>query len=100
MLSYTNTLLHHLVEAGKCIYTRTNKDFRDLNLITFHVSDLMRSKLQCSENGFITLLRVMYMLEKDSSMKDKFKIIRIKNKLDQPANNIIVNYLFLGKVQC
>lgn len=33
-------------------------------------------------------------------MSGKFKLVRIKNKLDEPANNIMVNYLFMGKVQC
>ena len=42
----------------------------------------------------------MYLLDENSSMKDKFKLVRIKNKLDEPANNIIINYLFMGKVLC
>ncbi len=42
----------------------------------------------------------MYLLDKDSEMKDKFKLVRIKSKLDDPANNIMINYLFMGKVQC
>jgi hypothetical protein len=42
----------------------------------------------------------MYLLDRSDSMRDKFKLVRIKNKLDEPANNIIVNYLFMGKVQC
>ena len=33
-------------------------------------------------------------------MKGKFKLVRIKNKLDDPSNNIMVNYLFMGRVQC
>ena len=33
-------------------------------------------------------------------MKNKFKLVRVKNKLDDPANNIIINYLLMGKVQC
>ena len=33
-------------------------------------------------------------------MKDKFRLVRIKNKLDDPANNVMVNYLFMGKVLC
>lgn len=33
-------------------------------------------------------------------MRNKFKLVRIKNKLDDPANNIMINYLFMGKVQC
>ena len=42
----------------------------------------------------------MYLLDENSSMKDKFKLVRIKNKLDEPAKNIIINYLFMGKVLC
>jgi hypothetical protein len=33
-------------------------------------------------------------------MHQKFKLVRVKNKLDEPANNIMVNYLFMGRVQC
>jgi hypothetical protein len=40
------------------------------------------------------------MLDSSESMRGKFKLVRIKNKLDEPANNIMVNYLFMGKVQC
>ena len=40
------------------------------------------------------------MLDQNESMKNKFKLVRIKNKLDDPANNILINYLFMGKVQC
>ncbi len=42
----------------------------------------------------------MYLLDNASEMKDKFKLVRIKSKLDEPANNIMINYLFMGKVQC
>ena len=42
----------------------------------------------------------MYLLENDESMKGKFKLVRIKNKLDDPANNIMINYLFMGKITC
>ena len=42
----------------------------------------------------------MYMLDTSEQMKGKFKLVRIKNKLDDPANNIIINYLFMGKIQC
>ena len=33
-------------------------------------------------------------------MQSKFKLVRVKNKLDDPANNIIINYLFMGKLTC
>lgn len=42
----------------------------------------------------------MYLLDSSDTMRGKFKLVRIKNKLDDPANNIIINYLFLGKIQC
>ena len=42
----------------------------------------------------------MYILDSNDMMQNKFKIMNIRNKLDNPANNIIVNYLFMGKVQC
>ena len=64
------------------------------------MSDIMRSKLQCSESSFISLLRTMYLLDGSEEMRGKFKLVRIKNKLDDPANNIMINYLFMGKVQC
>ena len=42
----------------------------------------------------------MYLLDNNEEMQGKFKLVRIKNKLDDPANNIMINYLFMGKVQC
>lgn len=33
-------------------------------------------------------------------MENKFKLVRLKNKLNQKDNNILINYMFLGKVQC
>ena len=42
----------------------------------------------------------MYLLDESENMKNKFNLIRIKNKLNNPANNIIINYMFLGKIQC
>ena len=71
-----------------------------MNLVSFRVSDLMRSKLQCSEASFISLIRTMYLLDSEEGMRDKFRLVRIKNKLDTPASNIIINYMFMGKVQC
>lgn len=95
MLNYLNLLIHHLLKAGTGIET----DYGDqhINLVVFRVSDLMRSKLQCTERGFISLLKTMYLLDNSDSMRDKFKLVRIKNKLDEPANNIIVNYLFMER---
>ncbi len=97
MLNYTNVLIHHLLKAGEQI--DTNFRNKSINLVVFRVSDLLRGKLQCNEGSFISLLKTMYLLDNDSEMKNKFKLVRIKSKLDNPANNIMINYLFMGKVQ-
>ena len=94
MLTYTNILIHHLLKAGKRI------TIYNLNLLAFRVSDIMRAKLQCEESSFINILKTMYLLDDDPKMEGKFKLIRIKNKLNEPANNIIINYLFQGKIPC
>jgi hypothetical protein len=100
MLDYVNTLIHHLLKAGKNITTDKNKGNRNINLVSFRVSDLLRSKLQCSESSFISLLNTMYLLDSNEQMRGLFKLVRIKNKLDDPASNIMINYLFMGKIQC
>ena len=98
MLSYSNLLMHHLLKAGQAIWT--DKNWQSINLVGFRIGDLMRSKLQCSESAFINVLKTMYILDNSPEMEGKFKLVRIKNKLDEPANNIILNYLFMGRVQC
>ena len=60
----------------------------------------MRSKWQCSESSFITLVKLMLKMDELESMKDSFKIVRIKNKLDSKDSNILINYLYMGKVLC
>jgi hypothetical protein len=74
--------------------------FDTINLVVFRVGDLLRSKFQCSETVFINVLNTLYLLDKDRMMEDRFKLVRIKNKLSQKDNNILINYLFMGKVQC
>jgi hypothetical protein len=68
--------------------------------VSFRVSDLLRSKLQCSESSFISLLNTMYHLDNSEQMRGMFKLVRIKNKLDDHTSNIMINYLFMGKIQC
>lgn len=99
MLNYLNLLIHHLVKAGQNLEIE-NGQKDNISLVVFRVSDLMRSKLQCSERSFINLLEIMYKLDNDEKMRGKFKIVRIKNKLDDVSSNIFINYLFMNRVQC
>lgn len=89
-------LIHHLLKAGQIFYD--TKFIANINLVVFRVSDLVRAKFKCSESSFITLLKVMYLLDESESMKGRFQLVRIKNKLEDPANNIMINYMFMGKV--
>ena len=62
MLDYANILIHHLLKAGKNIMSDEpihGSSHHNLNLIVFRISDLMRSKLQCTESEFISLLKTM-----------------------------------------
>lgn len=59
----------------------------------------MRSKLQCSESSFLALLKTAYFLDQQPSMHGKFKLVRIKDKLDTASNNVIINYL-MGGIPC
>lgn len=98
MLNYTNLLIHHLLKAGRKILT--DRKVQNISLVVFRICDLMRSKLQCSESSFISILKTMYLLDNSEEMRGKFKLVRIKNKLDESANNVMINYLFMDKVIC
>jgi len=75
----------------------------DINLVVFKIGDLMRSKIHCSETTFIRLLKTLYIIEETDTRgnsKPLIELVRIKNKLDSKDNNILINYLFMGKIQC
>lgn len=97
MHKYINILIHHLIKAGYNI--RDGTEHYNINLIIFRVNDLMRSKLQCTESSFIYILKALYLLD-TPKMEKYFKLVRIKNKLESKDNNILINYMFMGRVQC
>ena len=100
LLKYINILIHSLLKAGQGIMTDTHK-IENLNLVIFRVSDLMRSKLHCKDiSTFRSVLNTLYELDNSPYMSGKFKLMRIKSKLDEPASNVMINYLFMGKIQC
>lgn len=116
MQQYVSELIRMLVEVGSIEIHSTDTDFRseynsqpkivktekeDINLVVFKIGDLMRSKIHCNEATFIRLLKTLYILdEAEDKGEPLFELVRIKNKLDTKDNNILINYLFMGKVQC
>jgi len=58
----------------------------------------MRSKCACSEQEFIKILLVLDELH--SKAPDFLKIVRIKNRLEQQNNDVLINLFFMNKVEC
>jgi hypothetical protein len=61
MIKYINILIDKLINAGKSVFV----DFEEktINLVSFRIGDLMRARLQCSEQGFINILKSLYALD-------------------------------------
>lgn len=73
----------------------------EINLVSFKIGDLMRSKIHCNQATFIRMLKTLYILDETEDKSIKFlQLVRIKNKLDSKDNNILINYTFMGQVQC
>jgi hypothetical protein len=45
-------------------------------------------------------MEIINLLDISKKMEGKFKLVRIKNKLNMRDNNLLINYMFMGKVQC
>jgi hypothetical protein len=45
-------------------------------------------------------LKSLYILDENEALSNKFKLVNIKNNLDGPANNAVINFLLMGKVVC
>lgn len=106
MCQYLSSLINLLVRAGRIKKSLQKKAgeskeaFLYINLVIFPIGDLMRSKIHCDEPSFIRLLKTLYYLdEADRRERPFFQLVNIKNKLDTKDNNILINYLFMGKLQ-
>ena len=103
MLKYLNKLIHSLLtiprEAALSFTSLKDKTLvESVDLVTFSIGDMLRSKCSCTEQEFIRILRIFDELH--GSHPDVIKLVRIKNRLDTENNDIIINYFFAGKVEC
>jgi hypothetical protein len=39
-------------------------------------------------------------LDKDKHLENSFKLVRFRNKLNQRDQNVLINFMFMGKVLC
>ena len=96
---YLCILIYHLLEAGAEINDH-GFNLQHVNMVSFRVCDLLRSKFECTESSFISIINTLNLLDDAKELKGKFKLVRVKNKLNQKDNNVLVNYLLFNKVQC
>jgi hypothetical protein len=98
-------LINLLVEAGR--FEEKNEDTLSkgeaeyINLVSLRIGDLMRARMHVNEASCIRVLHTLYLLdEAESKEAPFFKLVRVKNKLDKKDNNVLINFLFRGKLQC
>lgn len=61
MIKYINILIDFLIMVGKEVLV----DFQEktINLVSFRIGDLMRTRLQCTQLGFLNILKTLYALD-------------------------------------
>ncbi len=97
IIDYLNSLIHGLVRVSKNTFQRLEYyEFLvipvRLNLLSFTVSDILICNYASKEKE---VLKVFGEIQKISQKNpDKFKIIRIKNRLQQSTNDILINAKF------
>ncbi len=68
--------------------------------MTFKIGDLLRCRFSVSEKKFINVVNALKHLNSQESEIYPFQIVRIKNRLDEKDNDLLINFFFMKKVQC
>lgn len=71
---------------------------RQVDLVSFKVGDLVRGRFACSESEFLRIYKNI--IEVSEQRPEVLKIVRIKNRIDQKENDIMLNLFFMNRVQC
>ena len=69
-----------------------------INLVNFNVGDLLRARYICLEHEFINVLAFLYKIEEMNPLF--LKIVKIKNRLDDNNNDILINFFFKNTITC
>jgi hypothetical protein len=65
------------------------------NLITLKIGDLMRCRCSTTEREFLKILAAIE--ETNIKSSNVIKIIRIKNRLEEENNDLLINLFFANK---
>jgi len=99
--SELNKLIHFLLKIPKDIpedtlgnesdvfQSQARKDLDAVNLITFKLFDLLRCKIHSNEEEIIWI--VNYLIHQSKNNRNKFKIVRIKDRLGMGTRDIMIN---------
>ena len=102
LVNYLNKIMHVLLlipensfEEGS---NQTNVKSKDVNFITFKVSDIMRCKCSSHQAEILRIFNLLKRISDDES--EIFKIIRIKDRLSLGTRDILININFMNKILC
>lgn len=98
--SELNELIHFLLKIPKDVpedtlsdeevfQSQARKELDAVNLVTLKFSDLLRCKIHSNEDEIIWI--VQYLLFQNETNRNRFKIIRIKDRLGLGTRDIMIN---------
>ena len=100
---YLNRLIHGLLTVSKTFYDKQIDESWDdwqtpPNLMTFKIGDLIRCKMSSKEKEIVKVFRELKLVS--AKNPEKLKIVRIKNRLKQGTNDILINVKFNNVAIC
>lgn len=102
ILLYLNRLIHGLLKVSKRVYDKEligrARWTSPPNLISFKIGDLMRCKIGSQEKEILKLFK--HLADVSEKNPQVFKIIRIKNRLKEGTNDILMNVRYKNVFIC
>jgi hypothetical protein len=103
IISYLNKLIHTLSFIGRELHREYDLEHTQNwktppNLLTLRQGDLMRCKCSSREAEILMLYQSLQTMSRQAP--NKIKIIRVKNRLRQGTNDILINFRFKNKYLC
>ena len=111
IVEYLNKVIHSLLTVSKHFHEyimdpkkrnqseKSNWPFPP-NLISFKLGDLMRCKFSSKQKEIIKVYNEMIAMSHSKQYGQKFKIVRIKNRLKDSTNDILINIRFNNEILC
>ena len=89
LITYLNALIHGLLKASR-------ESEADVNLISFNVGDLLRSRCYSKEAEIIALYQGV--LKANHYCPEIFKVVSVRNRLSYVTKDILINILYRDRL--